>query len=214
MNDSVSEEARLAALGLYDVLDTPSEESFDDLARLAAHQCGTPVAVVALVDADRVWGKAVVGLEPGEVPRVGSFAEETIRHRGIAIVNDATTDERFAGHGLVTAQPLVRFYAGVPLVSTDGFPLGTLCVMDLRPRSLSANEAAGLVVLGRQVMTLLEHRRSLIELRRSIEERRHAEEAARQRDVRLRLAAEQMPGILWTTDEELRFTSIVGGALT
>src|SRR3972149_1302953 len=112
MNDSVSEEARLAALGLYDVLDTPSEESFHD-----------PPRVVPA---------------PGGGPRVASFAEETIRHRGITIVNDATTDERFAGHGLVTAQPLVRFYAGVPLVSTDGFPLGTLCVMDLRPRSLSA----------------------------------------------------------------------------
>lgn len=152
---------RLDALRDYRVLDTPVEESFDNLAVLAAEIFGTPIALVSLVDRDRQWFKARVGLEPRETPREYAFCDHAIRGEGVMVVPDATRDPRFAHNPLVTGNPNIRFYGGVPLRTPDGMGLGTLCVLDRVPRTLSPHELMMLEALGRQVEIELEIRRRL-----------------------------------------------------
>jgi PAS domain S-box-containing protein len=156
-----NEEARLAALLRYRVLDTAAEASFDQLTRLAAQICGMPIAVVSLSDQDRQWFKSCVGLEESETPRDQAISEYAIRQPGIFIVPDASTDPRFATHSMVTGPPHIRFYAGQPLVTPDGHAIGTLCVMDRVPRALSQEQADALRTLADQVVTQLELRRHL-----------------------------------------------------
>lgn len=152
---------RLDALRDYRVLDTPVEESFDNLAALAAKIFGTPIALVSLVDQDRQWFKARVGLDLRETPREYAFCDHAIRGEGVMVVPDATRDPRFAHHPLVTGDPNIRFYGGVPLRTPDGMGLGTLCVLDRVPRTLSPHELMMLEALGRQVEIELEIRRRL-----------------------------------------------------
>src|SRR5512142_1695042 len=129
-----SERARLEALASYRILDTPAEDVFDELARLAALVGATPTALVSLVDGRRQWFKAKVGLEPTETPRSVAFCDHTIRGRDVLVVEDATLDARFADNPLVVGEPGIRFYAGAPLVTPDGHALGSICVIDYVPR--------------------------------------------------------------------------------
>ncbi|MBD2036504.1 PAS domain S-box protein [Leptolyngbya sp. FACHB-321] len=162
-----NELARLAALHQCHILNTPAESAFDDITRLAAHICGVPIAMVSLVDADRQWFKSKVGIEVNETPREIAFCAHAILQREILIVPDAATDERFTANLLVTAEPHVRFYAGVPLITLEGHALGTLCVIDRVPRTLSPEQIEGLEILARQVVKQLELRRNLDALERS-----------------------------------------------
>ncbi len=154
-----NEAIRLIALKQCNVLDTPPEPEFDDLVQAAAVLCEVPVALVSLVDEMRQWFKAKVGVTPSETPRDVAFCAHAILQNDVFIVEDAHKDFRFAENPLVTGEPFIRFYAGVPLTTQDRLNLGTLCVMDFVPRTLSPERLAGLRALARQVTRLLERRR-------------------------------------------------------
>ena len=169
------ETARLAALRRYRILDTEPELAFDDLALLASHICETPIALITLVDADRQWFKARTGIDTSETPRAISFCAHAIRQADLFIVPDTRNDERFRDNPFVTGGPFVRFYAGAPLVTPDGHALGTLCVIDSVPRTLTTEQREALDALRRQVEAQLELRRNLHELRLALAERDKAE---------------------------------------
>ena len=169
---SAGEPGRLEALHRFRVLDTLPEDAYDDLVLLASVICGTPIALVSLVDTDRQWFKARRGLPDEQTPRTISFCDHAIRTPGeLMVVEDATRDARFAGNPLVTGQPGIRFYAGAPLVTEDGYALGTLCVIDQRPRQLGSDQANALAALSRQVMRLFDARQQNLELQRLAAER-------------------------------------------
>jgi two-component sensor histidine kinase len=155
------EEQRLATLRSYAILDTPPEPDFDDIAQLAAHICGTPVAAISLVEDRRQWFKAEVGLGLRETPIEVSFCAKAALRPGLTVIPDASADPRFAGNPLVSEQPHLRFYAGARLDTPNGLPLGTLCVLDYVPRDLSPEQRAGLSALARQVVAQLELRQAL-----------------------------------------------------
>lgn len=157
------EARRSRALHGYDVLDTPPEAEFDDLARIASEVCGTPIAVVNLVDTHRQFFKAEVGLGVRETPLETSFCGHAILTEDLMVVPDATQDPRFAGNPLVTGEPGLRFYAGALLKTPDGLPIGTMCVLDYVPRILDPMQLRTLTLLARQAMTQLEHRRAIAE---------------------------------------------------
>jgi PAS domain S-box-containing protein len=156
-------------------LDTVPEQEFDDLTRLAALICGTPVALVSLVDADRQWFKSRVGVEATETPREVAFCAHAILQPDVLVVPDALMDERFRTNPLVLGEPRVRFYAGAPLLSQEGHALGTICVTDRIPRDLSPEQQEALRALSRLVVTQFELRRSVSDLSQAMQERRRAE---------------------------------------
>ena len=149
----------MAALARYDVLDTPRESDFDDITRLIANICEVPFAVVNLIDDGRQWFKSEVGFGVRETPLADSFCAHAILENELLVIPDATKDERFACNPLVTGDPKLRFYAGSLLKTEDGYALGTLCVLDTRPRELDQRQLDALRVLSHHVMTLLELRR-------------------------------------------------------
>ncbi|MCT0199299.1 GAF domain-containing protein [Synechococcus sp. CS-1325] len=156
---SEREDERLEALREYHILDTPPEQAFDDLTALAAYVCDVPIALVSLVDTDRQWFKAKLGIEALETSRDISFCAHAILEEEILVVQDTHLDARFVANPLVTSEPNIRFYAGVPLLSPEALPLGTLCVIDHEPRELNAAQLLALEGLARQVVTQLELRR-------------------------------------------------------
>ena len=175
-----NEAERLEALSQYKILDTPTEAAFDDLASLAAYICGTPIALISLVDANRQWFKSKVGTEVTETPRDVAFCAHTILEPDVFVVPDATTDLRFANNPIVTADPNVKFYAGVPLINPEGHALGALCVIDRIPRELTPEQLEALRAVGRQAIKQMELRRNLASLTLAHTERRKAEKTQRQ----------------------------------
>ena len=124
------EAARLEALNQYEILDTAAESAFDDLARLASYICGTPIALINLIDANRQWFKAKVGLDASELPRDSGFCPLTIGQSDIVIIPDTLADQKSRENLVVSQNPFVRFYAGAPLITAEGYAIGTLCVVD------------------------------------------------------------------------------------
>jgi len=156
---------RLRALRSYKILDTKPEERFDELTQLAALICGVPISLISLIDADRQWFKSRFGLDLQQTPRALAFCTHAIMQPGMFVVPDATQDERFAQNLLVTGDPYIRFYAGAPLATRDGHLLGTLCVMDRKPRTLTEAQIEALKIVGRLVIANIELRRDLQELK-------------------------------------------------
>lgn len=180
---------RVRVLRDYGVLDTPEDPVFDDITALASMICQTPISLISLVDENRQWFKSHRGLETRQLPRNISFCTHTIRRPDeVMIVGDATRDPRFAQNPLVTSDTSIRFYAGAPLITPDGFALGTVCVIDRVPRHLSQAQLSALRSLARQAMSQLELRRAL-RAEREIEEQ-----------YRRLFAANPMP--MWVYDRE------------
>lgn len=167
-DSSWSEADRIAALRAYEILDTPPEQAFNDLCTIAAQVCRAPVAVVNLIEDTRQFFKAEVGLGVRETPLDVSICKHAILQRGLFVVPDTLEDPRLASNPLVTGEPGLRFYAGALLETPEGIPLGTICVLDFKPRpnGLIGEQAEILQALARQVMVQLEHRRLLATLAR------------------------------------------------
>lgn len=154
------EEARLEALHRYRILDTEAEEVYDNVSRLAAHLCGVPISAVSLVDEDRQWFKARVGIDTQQIPRDLSLCAHAIDGTGVLVVPDTLQDERFADNPFAKPPSGIRFYAGAPLVTPDGYAIGTLCVMDHKPGALSPSQTETLQALSRHVVAQMEMRRA------------------------------------------------------
>jgi diguanylate cyclase (GGDEF)-like protein/PAS domain S-box-containing protein len=153
-----NEAERLRALARYQVLDTPSEVAFDRVTKLAARLFEVPMALVTLIDANRQWWKSCIGVDGSGTDRDVAFCAHAILQRDPFIVEDATIDPRFCDNPYVTGKPFVRFYAGAPLISPDGYNLGTLCIIDRRPRQLGPQEIDTLIELAQIVVDELELR--------------------------------------------------------
>lgn len=161
---------RLEALKSYDILDSQSEQAFDDLTAIASLVCGAPISLISLLDDRRQWFKSKVGLETSETPREQAFCGYTILGNELFVIPDATQDIRTSSNPLVVGEPQIRFYAGAPLITSDGFALGSLCVIDRTPRSLDSQQLDILTRLSRQVVYLMELRRASQSLFKALDE--------------------------------------------
>lgn len=206
------EDRRLAALSAYDVLDTPEEAAFDEIAQAVAKFCGAPMAAVSLVDEARQWFKARVGLSVRETPREVSFCAHAMRGDGVYQVRDASSDPRFAANVLVTGAPSIRFYAGAPIKTPEGAPLGALCVIDteIRLGGLTPDQLMVLDLLARQVEAQLRLR--LVMKRQADDAHTQAEQiaAAARREERL-VSALGSAGVGWW-DWEVGTDKVYGNA--
>jgi len=163
------EEERIKELHKYDILDSLEEEDFDILTRLAGQIAQTPISLISLIDSDRQWFKSKVGIDATETSRDISFCGHAINENGeIFEIPNAKEDERFHDNPLVTGSPNISFYAGVPLQTSKGLPLGTLCVIDSKPKKLSEEQVSALQDLARQVMNTLELRRKTKQLNQTM----------------------------------------------
>ena len=160
-----NEKQRLTALHNYQILDSLSEVDFDRITELASLTCDVPISLVSLIDENRQWFKSKIGLEVGETPRDLAFCQYAILDARIFEIEDATMDERFKENELVTLEPHIRFYAGFPLIDPEGFALGTLCVIDRKPKTLTANQKRALELLAKEVICLIVERRQKEELK-------------------------------------------------
>ncbi len=181
-----NEDDRLQALIKYQVLDTQAEQRFDDLTAIAAHICDTPISFISLIDTDRQWFKSKYGLEVTESPRELAFCAYTIlQPEKMMIIPNAEEDERFANNPFVISEPNIRFYAGAALVTPDGFPIGTLCAIDNKPRELSPEQLQTLQALSRQVISQLELTINLTKLNQNITYRKQVEQNLRDTNQQL-----------------------------
>ena len=154
----VEENERLSELYRYEILDTPREDDFDRIALLASRICRTPISTISFVDRTRQWAKSIVGLKKIPENRNASFCSHAILNTRLFEVRNALRDKRFANNPLVQQKPKIRFYAGMPLITSKGFKLGALCVIDTIPRRLSEMQTFALKVLSRQIVKLMELR--------------------------------------------------------
>jgi anti-sigma regulatory factor (Ser/Thr protein kinase) len=184
------ETARLAALRRYRILNTEPEQAFDDLTLLASQICGTPIALITLLDEERQWFKSRLGMSATETARSIAFCAHTIQENNLFVIPDTLADERFRENPLVLGEPWVRFYAGSALITHDGHALGSLCVLDRVPRTLTPEQQAALDALRRQAVAQLELRLNVDELAQSLRERDEAEDAERQLVHELQAALE------------------------
>jgi len=151
----VDETERINALNSYHILDTLPEKDYDAITRLASYICGTPIALISLIDVDRQWFKSKVGLDISETPRTDAFCRYTILGDGILEIPDTLLDELFVDNVFVTGEPNIRFYAGVPLIDNDGYKLGSLCVIDNVARKLTFEQRDAMQTLANEVISHL-----------------------------------------------------------
>ena len=188
-----NEADRLAALREYAILDTLPEQAYDDITYLASQICDTPIAIVSLVDENRQWFKSSHGLDVSETSRDVAFCAHAILNPAdLLIVEDATADQRFSDNPLVTADPAIRFYAGAPLVTSDGHALGTLCVIDRKPRQLTPAQKETLNALSRQVIAQLELQRTAAKLKISSDALERSLNALELRNVQLSASRDEL----------------------
>lgn len=212
----MEDEERLAALRNLQILDTPSERAFDDAVTVASHLCDVSVALVSLVDRERQWFKARVGFDPPETDLGRSVCRHALAGPDILEIPDLTRDERTRDNPLVTGEPFLRFYAGVPLRTDEGHALGTLCVMDHAPRpgGLTERQRIGLGALARQVVAQFRLRKALIERDAAMEKQAEAQARALADAARLEaLIATQRRVSLADADLDAVFRALVTGAL-
>jgi len=165
------EKERLQELDAYSILDTLPEKDYDDITSIASEICNTNISLISLLDDKRQWFKSSHGLDAKETPKMYAFCAHAINKPSKAlVVEDARNDKRFHDNPLVTGQPNVVFYAGTPLISENGLPLGTLCVIDNKPHQLTERQLESLEALGRQVMNILNLRRTKLNLKKKNEE--------------------------------------------
>ncbi|MCY7344625.1 MAG: diguanylate cyclase [Pyrinomonadaceae bacterium] len=197
MEDEIllKEKLRIAELLSYQILDTPSEKEYDDITELASEICETPMAMVSLIDDDRQWFKSKVGLEADALPRASAFCSHAIlQPNEIFLVENAPDDARFAANPLVTGEPHIRFYAGAPLTTESGEALGTLCVVDDKPRQLTEKQKFALSVLARQVVAQLELRRTILQMQ-------HVEAQRKESEERFKAFMNNSPAVAYMKDE-------------
>lgn len=199
-----NETQRLEALKRLELLDTEPEPEFDELVTLAAAICGTPISLVTLLDERRQWFKATVGLDVRETPREIAFCAHTILQPELFVVEDAAQDTRFAENPLVTGDPNIRFYAGFPVSSPEGQPVGSLCVIDRQPRKLSKLQMDMLVMLGRQVNARMELRLQRRQLQAALAETDRSRNELRLSEERFRTFMDNSPFLSYLKDMEGR----------
>lgn len=188
-----NETARMEAMARYSILDTEPEPIYDDITRLAAQLCGTPTALVSLVDSNRQWFKSTTGFPYKETPRELSFCAHALESNELLVVPDSRCDPRFSDNPLVLETPAIRFYAGAPLTTLDGHTLGTLCVIDYAPRTLSNEQREALQALSRRIV-------AHFELRRQLTSQEYVEEALRQSEQRYRQMVDSASDFIYRTD--------------
>ncbi|TAD75216.1 MAG: sensor histidine kinase [Oscillatoriales cyanobacterium] len=184
---------RLKALNDYEILDTLPEKNYDDLAAIAAYICGTPISLISLIDSDRQWFKARHGIDATATPREQAFCAYAIcQPEEVLMVPNALEDPRFAQNPLVTGDPEIRFYAGAPLVTSEGLAVGTLCVIDRQPRQLTQQQIDALQALSRQVISQLELRRQAKQLQQEVQLRSQMAQIAADKSAELAQALAQL----------------------
>ncbi len=189
----LNEVLRIKALHDLAVLDSPREQSFDDIAQIAMQMCDAPIAVVSLVDKDRQWFKSCLGLDGSETPRDVAFCAHAILSPSeILIVENTLVDARFSDNPLVTGEPYIRFYAGAPLVTEDGMALGTLCVVDYKARTINDTQKNALKALARQVMQLLKLKST--------------NDAVQRYSTGMQLIADKVPVLIGELNRDYRYT--------
>lgn len=206
MNQSLSAEEQLRLNDLFDyhILDTAPEAEFDDFTTLACSICDTPTSIITLLDEKRQWFKSRVGLELSETPREVAFCHHTVASRDFFIVHDALADPRFQDNPLVTGYPHVRFYAGAPLLTPQGHVIGTLSVLDSKPRQLTDLQEKCLRILSRHVVILLELRKNVTSLKHAIAERNCAEQALKAIQADLEVRVKERSAALEASNAALR----------
>lgn len=211
MEDKIllNERKRLKELESFDILDTPAEQSYDDIVELASEICETPIALVTLIDGERQWFKSKIGIEAEETPRAVAFCSHAILHpQELLLVENAATDERFADNPFVKGAPHIKFYAGAPLVTESGEALGTLCVIDDKPRELSEKQKIALRVLARQVVSQLELRRALKQMREAEVRQKELEKDLRESNTRFKAFMKNSPTLGFMKDEQGRYVYV------
>ncbi|MGC3988436.1 MAG: GAF domain-containing protein [Chthoniobacteraceae bacterium] len=199
------ESARLRALRRYEILDTPAEKVFDDLLKLAAQICQTPIGLITFVDGNRQWFKSRIRFYTQEISRDISFCAHTILQDDVMEVPDARADERFSSSPMVIGGPAISYYAGTPLLTPDGHAIGTICVMDRVPRKLLPEQQESLKILAREVITHLELRVQAAEAASYMEESERSEMALRESEERFQRFMDYGPVVAYIKDEDGRF---------
>ncbi|WP_256871840.1 GAF domain-containing protein [Nostoc sp. TCL26-01] len=212
INTNHDEQARLAALRQYQILDTEPEEVYDNLAQLAAFVCNTPIALVNFIDENRQWFKAKVGIDVEEMPRDIGLSYLCQEKQDIVVIPDTLADDRLATNPAVISYPYVRFYAGVPLITPQGQILGTLCVIDNVPKQLTQQQTDALIALSRLVVSQLELRRNVADVAQMTETLISYEQAARLESEtarnRITNILESITSAFFALDQQWQFTYI------